>query len=189
MHHHKTIAMWRCAKSAGAALSMTLGVLLGPCAAGFCRMASCSFALLFVLVMASVSVAQAEDRIAPRQNLPLPHIVLFTDYFLFSAQRDVTAMTNAEQAALVVLLDTCPDTLTASETLHLKCDLARYRYLMNYRQDRHIYHLLDAIQFMTSQFRYNQKIGRGNQIGIEGRLGVIRAGLGSALRFVAVRAD
>ncbi len=34
MHHHKTIAMWRRAKSAGAALSMTLGVLLGLFAAG-----------------------------------------------------------------------------------------------------------------------------------------------------------
>ncbi len=159
------------------------------CPAGLRCLAPSSFALMFVLVLATTSNARAGDRIVPRRNLPLPHIVLFVDYFLFSAQKDVYAMTNAEQAALVALLDTCPDTLTASETLHLKCDLAGYRYLMNYRQDRHIDHLLDAMQFMTNQFRYNQKIGRGSQTNISGRLGVIHAGLRSALRFVAVRAD
>ena len=45
------------------------------------------------------------------------------------------------------------------------------------------------MQFMTSQFRYNQKIGRGSQTGISGRLGVIRTGLRSALRFAAAQAN
>ncbi len=159
------------------------------CAAGFRCLVSSSFALLFVLLLATVSIAQAEDRIVPRRNLPLPHIILFVDYFLFAAQKDVYAMTTAEQSAFVVLLDACPDMLIASEIKHLKCDLARYRYLIKFRQDRHVDDLLDAMQFMSNQFRYNQIIGRGNQIGIDGRLGVIHASLRSALRFAAAQTN
>ncbi len=158
------------------------------CVAGLRCLASRGVQVLVVLMMACVSVAQAAERIAPHRNLPLPHIVFFTDYFLFSAQRNVNAMAKAEQSAFAVLLDACPDTLIASETSRLKCDLAVSRYLVSYRRDRHIDGLLDAMQFMKSQFRYNQIIGRGSQIGMEGRLGVVQAGLRSALGFTAARA-
>ncbi len=129
------------------------------------------------------------ERIASRRDLPLPHVIFFTDYFLFSAPTDVYVMTRGEQSAFVALLGACPDRLDADEDWNLKCDLAGFRYLMNYRRDRRIDRLLDAMQFMTSQFRYNQEIGRRSQTGIGGRLGVIRAGLRSALGFAAVRTD
>ena len=209
MRHLRTDAIQRRARRTGVALFGTSSVVpgllaagitpvhAGPpaserrwlCAAAFRRLVLRSFTLVFVLLLATVSVARAEDRTAPRQNLPLPHIVLFVDYFLFAAQKDVYAMSKTERSALAVLLDSCPDMLIAGKIKHLKCDLARYRYLIKFRQDRHVDDLLDAMQFMSNQFRYNQIIGRGNQIGIDRRLGVIHASLRSALRFAAAQTN
>ena len=201
MHHLGTAALRRRARQPGLAASALLGILLGLLGAGATPVHAANLAAgaskmvgFKVLTAeggmeATASVGLAGDRIAPRQNLPLPHIVFFTDYYLVSAQQDVMVMTDAEQAAVVVLLDACPDTLIASETLNLKCDLAGYRYLMKYRRERHIDALLDAMQFMTSQFRYNQMIGRESQAGLDGRLGVIRTELRSALRFAAAQAN
>jgi hypothetical protein len=189
MRHLRTAAIRRRAMKAGATLCATFGVRLGLAAGGFHRFASSRFALLFVLLLAIGSIAHAGDRIAPRRNLPPPHVIFFTDYFLYSAQKDLYAMTTAEQSALAAVLDSCPHMLVASETLHLKSDIGRYRYLIRYRQGRHIDRPLDAMQFMTSQFRYNQIIGRGSQTGMSGRLDAICAGLRSALHFAAVRGD
>jgi hypothetical protein len=157
--------------------------------AGLKRRAAHCVVVLLGLGVALASVAAAEERIARPGDWLTPRAVFFNDYFLFSAQRDVMTMTAAERVALDSLLGTCADTLAVGETPRLRCDLARLRYLMSYRQSRPIDRLLDAVQFMTIQFAYNVVIGRENEAGINGRLGAIHTGLRSAVSLSPILVD
>jgi hypothetical protein len=124
--------------------------------------------------------APAQELLAFRDTGP--RTVFFNDYFLFSAERDVLSMTMGERLALQKLLETCTDSLAASETRQLRCDLAGVQYSLDYRGSRAIDRLLAAMQFMRSLFKYNRAIGRESEAGIYHRFGVIDAGLADALR-------
>jgi hypothetical protein len=146
-------------------------------------------ALAFAIMLSLASAATANDLSPPRDDWFAPRVVFFTDYFLFSAEQEVMAMTDYERVALRKLLETCADTSIPAEIPRLRCDLATQQYLINYRQSRIIDHLLDAVQFMTSLLQYNRAIGRESEAGIDGRVGAIREGLATAVRLAPIEDD
>jgi len=138
---------------------------------------------VLALLTAQCSAFSAE-RLTVRDDLVAPRDIFFSDYFLFSAQADVMTMSTGEHVALGRLLDTCADTLSAAESLRLRCEMARQQYLMDYRRDRLVDRLLDTVQFMTSMIRYNLTIGRQNEAGLNVRQETIDLRLREAIRVV-----
>jgi hypothetical protein len=139
-------------------------------------------ALAIAWLLAFASAGNAADPHGGQAALAAPRDIVFNDYYLFVAEKEVLAMPAGESATLGKLLGTCADRLIATDIAALRCAMARQQYLMAYRRTRHIDRLLDAVQFMTSQFRYNQMIGRESEAGLDGRLSVINLGLASAIR-------
>jgi hypothetical protein len=110
-----------------------------------------------------------------------PRVAFFSDYFLEQASHDVLAITGAERVAFMTLLAACPYTLITDEVSRLRCSLSKQEYLLKYRRNRSIDRLLDAMEFMTTLFKYNVAIGRESEAGIDGRLATIAARLRNAL--------
>ena len=138
--------------------------------------------LSVVALLLGQCAAFAAAGLAVREDLAATRDVFLSDYFLFSAQADVMSMTGGERIAFASLLDTCSETSAVDEAPRLRCELERLQYLIDYRQDRAVDRLLDAMQFMTSMIRYNMTIGRQNEAGLSVRQKTIERSLHDAIR-------
>ena len=139
-------------------------------------------ALGVVVLLTAQWGALSAEGFAVRDHLAAPRDMFFSDYFLFSAQADVLSMTAGERIAFESLLDTCADGLSANGAPRLRCEMTRQRYLMDYRRERLVDRLLDAVQFMTLMIHYNIEIGRQNEAGLPVRHAAIDRALRDAIR-------
>ena len=113
-----------------------------------------------LLSLALESGAMTSDGLVlHREQIPSRDI-FFSDYFLFSAQSDVSQMTDAERSALELTLDICSRALSSEDARRLRCQMALLERSMDYGTGRQLDRLLDAVQFMTAMTRYNNTIGR-----------------------------
>jgi hypothetical protein len=142
-----------------------------------------------ILTVLGVCGAPAEDLSRARNGWSTPRVVFFNNYFLIAAQEEVMTMAVAERIALGKLLDICAGTLIIADVPRQRCELSRLQYLMNYRRNRNLDRLLDAVQYMETLFRYNYAIGRESEAGIDDRIGTIRAELATAVSLASDHTD
>lgn len=119
-----------------------------------------------------------------RDGQVTPRTVFFDDFYLFSAQADVLAMSATELASLQSMLDRCPSLAFDESVQQLRCRMARLEFLIDYRRSRRIDQLLDAVEFVTTLIEYNVMIQRENEGGLNARLGSINSRLREALELM-----
>jgi hypothetical protein len=106
----------------------------------------------------------------------------FSNDVLYSAEADVGQMRAAELSAFRDLLAECVDSLSVDAMVQHRCNVERTRYSLQFRQERPLDRLLDAVGSMTSLLQKNQAMGRESEPGLASRVSAIHHALSGAAR-------